>query len=130
VKPLEKIPKTILTVENDKDFRDMLVEIIGSLGYSAIEAKDAREGIRILQKQQVDLMLLDIHMPGIRGTDFLKFLRNKGQQTPVIVISGYLQKEVFEEIRDMNVQGVLTKPISVKRLTDEIHKLFGQGETA
>ncbi|MSS71758.1 MAG: response regulator [Candidatus Latescibacteria bacterium] len=127
---MQKILKTVLTVENDKDFRAMLVEIIGSLGYNAIEAKDAREGIGILQKQTVDLMLLDIHMPGPRGTILLKYLRDKGHQIPVIVISGYLQKEVFEEIRERNVQAVLTKPISVKRLTDEIHKVFGEGEAA
>lgn len=124
---MEEALKTILTVENDKDFREMLVEIIDSLGYQPIEAKDAREGIRILQKQDVDLMLLDIHMPGIRGTDLLKHMRNKGRKTPVIVVSGYLQKDVFEEIREMNVQAVLAKPIQVKRLTDEIQKILGQG---
>lgn len=124
---MEKALKTILTVENDKDFREMLVDIITSLGYQPIEAKDAREGIRILQKQDVDLMLLDIHMPGIRGTDLLKHLRSKGRQIPVIVVSGYLQKDVFEEIREMNVQAVLAKPIQVKRLTDEIQKILGQG---
>jgi CheY-like chemotaxis protein len=129
VRLLEETSKTVLTVENDKDFREMLVDIIGSLGYQPIEARDAREGIRILQKQDVDLMLLDIHMPGIRGTDLLKFLRNKGRQIPVIVISGYLQKDLFEEIREMNVQAILTKPVRVKRLTDEIHKIFGQGQT-
>jgi len=126
---LEETLKTILTVENDKDFREMLVEIITSLGYQAIEAKDAREGIRILQKQDVDLMLLDIHMPGIRGTDLLKHLRSKGRQVPVIVVSGYLQKDVFEQVREMNVQAVLAKPIQLKRLTDEIQKILGQGET-
>jgi two-component system response regulator len=124
---LEEALKTILTVENDKDFREMLVDIITSLGYQPIEAKDAREGIRILQKQDVDLMLLDIHMPGIRGTDLLKHLRSKGRQIPVIVVSGYLQKDVFEEIREMNVQAVLAKPIQVKRLTDEIQKILGKG---
>jgi len=126
---LEEALKTILTVENDKDFREMLVDIINSLGYQPIEAKDAREGIRILQKQDVDLMLLDIHMPGIRGTDLLKHLRSKGRQIPVIVVSGYLQKDVFEEIREMNVRAALTKPISVKRLTDEIQKVLGPGAT-
>lgn len=126
---MEEALKTILTVENDKDFREMLVEIIDSLGYQPIEAKDAREGIRILQKQDVDLMLLDIHMPGIRGTDLLKHLRSKGRQIPVIVVSGYLQKDVFEEIREMNVRAALTKPISVKRLTDEIQKVLGPGAT-
>jgi len=122
--------KTILTVENDKDFREMLVEIIRSLGYQPLEAKDARDGIRILQKQDVDLMLLDIHMPGIRGTDFLKFLRKKGKRVSVIVISGYLQKEVFEEVRDMDVEAVLTKPIQVKRLTEEIQRIFSEGGAA
>ncbi|MBI2951136.1 response regulator [bacterium] len=126
---MEEALKTILTVENDKDFREMLVDIINSLGYQPIEAKDAREGIRILQKQDVDLMLLDIHMPGIRGTDLLKHLRSKGRQIPVIVVSGYLQKDVFEEIREMNVRAALTKPISVKRLTDEIQKVLGPGAT-
>jgi CheY-like chemotaxis protein len=119
--------KTVLTVDNDTAVREMLRDIIVSFGYKCLEAKDAREAIDILRGQAVDLMLLDIHMPGARGNQLLKFIRDNGIKTPVIVISGYLLQDVVREIAGLDVKAVLGKPIRIKRLAEEIAKVFTSG---
>ena len=73
----------------------------------------------------MDLILLDMHMPGARGNQFLKFIRARGTQVPVIVVSGYLQTEVVKEVTDLDVAAVLSKSIRVKRLAEELQKIFG-----
>jgi len=118
----ESKPKTILTVENTDEVRQIIVDIVESLGYNCLEAINARQGLEVLEKEIVDLILLDIHMGGARGNEFLKFIRDRGIQTPVIIVSGYLQKDVIVEVAGLGVTAVLPKPIRIKRFSEEIQK--------
>ena len=116
--------KTILSVENDDDVRAIIVDIVESLGYRCIEAHNARAALDLLDKEIVDLMLLDIHMPNARGNHLLKVMRERGYVTPVIVVSGFLQKDVIKEMATLGVVTVLSKPIRIKRFSEELLKVL------
>lgn len=64
------IARTILSVENDLPIREMIVEIVESLGHRCLGAGNAREAIEVIQQNEIDLILLDIHMPGARLNSF------------------------------------------------------------
>ena len=78
--------KTILSIENDKMIRDMIVDMVESLGHRCLEAENARSAMEIVENQKIDLLLLDIHMPAVRGHQFLRFIRNRGYDIPVIIV--------------------------------------------
>ena len=110
----------ILIVEDNTEYRQMLEEIVQALGYRVAAVTRASDAWRVMEEDPVALLLLDIKMPKVRGDDFLKFIRKKGLDTPVIVISGYLTPQVVESLRQSQVRKVIAKPFRVQRLAMEI----------
>ena len=61
--------KTILIVDNDRPVRETMQEIIQAMGYEVLTADRASGGIQLIERVSVDVLLLDIHMPGPHGHD-------------------------------------------------------------
>ncbi len=121
---MEPVSRTLLSVENGETIREM----IESLGHRCLEVANARDAMEILERERIDLLLLDIHLPAARGHQFLRFIRNRGYSIPVIIVSGYLQKDVLAQVKDVDVHGVLAKPIHVKRFAEEIEAVFAKDD--
>ena len=120
----------ILIVENSAEYRDLLRDIVEGIGYETVVAGKAAEAVRILEENIISLILLDIKMPAIHGHQFLKYIREKGKRMPVIVISGYLTPDVLEVLQDNDVKNVLVKPVTVRRVAQEVAKVLGGGVAA
>lgn len=115
--------KRILIVDNDQDHRQILSEIAEGIGYEAISVDRATAAWKVLQDQSISLILLDVKMPQVQGHQFLHFIRKRGKDVPVIVISGYLKREVLETlVGEPGVLSVLAKPFTVRRVAQEISK--------
>ena len=112
--------KLILIVENDKEHREMLQEIVEGLGYEAVVVGRATAALKAIEEHLVSLILLDIKMPRVYGHLFLRHIRNQGKRIPVVVVSGYLTPEVFEVLREYDVPQVIVKPFTVKRLAQSV----------
>jgi len=108
--------KTVLTVENDQHVRKLLVDVVLFAGYRPLEAATSREALEIIHREQVDLILLDLNLPDINGQQLLRFIRKGGNTTPVIVISGFITKEVLQDILATGVSSAMTKPVDANRL--------------
>ena len=82
-------PKTILLVDDDDDLREALAEQFETHeGFEAIQAPNAKDGIALLEKERIDLVLLDIDLPDIDGREACKQIRNHGINIPIIMLTG------------------------------------------
>jgi CheY-like chemotaxis protein len=78
----------ILIIDDEKDVRNVLKEVLERAGYDAIVAANAREGLEKLESKGADLIITDVIMPGIDGVAAVKQIREDHPDVPIIVISG------------------------------------------
>ena len=108
-----------IAVDDESLARKLLVEYIGQLPFLELvrTCKSAFEAMECLQEEEVDLMFLDIQMPGMLGTKFLASLREKPM---VIFVTAYDNYAV--ESYDLDVIDYLMKPVSLERFTKAAYK--------
>jgi DNA-binding response OmpR family regulator len=116
--------QNILVVEDNENTRRLLETILGSAGYEVTPAPDAEEGLRILQGDApVDLVLLDLFLPGADGIQFLRARAEMevDRQPPVIVVSATEDMDILRpQLRELGAKMALRKPFDVQELLDGV----------
>jgi CheY-like chemotaxis protein len=110
----------ILITDNDHQFRDTVLEVLRPSGYRTLEADDGLEALKIVQQQQVHVVLLDMHMPRQNGLETLKRLKRFKALLPCILLSAEMDERMEAEARKAQAFEVLRKPISRVDLTGTI----------
>jgi len=113
------IPTKILVCDDERDVREMLEEYLGRRGFNVITAENSEELRALLAEEQVDLILLDINMPGEDGLTTLRGLRTENQ-VPVVMLTA--AGEVFDRILglEMGADDYLAKPVDLRELEARI----------
>jgi DNA-binding response OmpR family regulator len=104
---------TLLVVDDTAENRDMLSRRLERRGYLTETAEDGRSALDIIASQPIDLVLLDVMMPGISGLEVLKEIRNTQScvELPVIMVTA--QNESFDVVEALSIgaNDYVTKPI-------------------
>ncbi len=115
----------VLVIEDERDLVDVLSYNLQREGYETIVAHDGQEGLRKAQTHLPDLILLDIMLPGLSGTDVLREIRagERTRQIPIIIISA--RSEETDQIIgfSMGADDYVTKPFNTKILIQKIKAL-------
>ncbi len=105
------MPKTILIIEDDKFLRELIAQKLTKEGYNISEAIDGEEGIKKIESEKPDLVLLDLILPGIDGFEVLSKMKENPNLSsiPVIILSNLGQKEDVEKGLKMGAVDYLIK---------------------
>lgn len=119
--------KRILIIDDDEAFSDFLkvnLELRGD--YECMVAPDGEEGLRIAGDNNLDLILLDIMMPGIDGFEVLKRLRasDKTKKIPVIMLTARSDDESMVKALELHDDGYVIKPLKIEELEEKIEEIF------
>ena len=122
---------TILLVDDEAAVRRPLRQALGICGYSVIEARDGLEALRTHAEPRtgVDLVILDVKMPGMTGWDVLAELRRRDPRLPVILTSGYTKDDSTPPNDVPPPDAFLVKPYELAELTQLVHRLLHPGES-
>jgi two-component system cell cycle response regulator DivK len=112
----------ILYIEDNLGNRILVKRILEAEGYSVIEAADGPSGLEIANKEQPDLILLDINLPEIDGYDLARKIRGspKLQETPILAVTANVMKGDRERTLEAGCDGYIQKPIDVDRLPEQV----------
>jgi len=116
------VSASILAIEDNLDNMELFGWMLEDEGYAFEGAASAEEGLACLKRRSFDLVLMDIALPGIDGTEATRRIRADTRFTriPVIAVTAYGGNAAIEEILASGVNAVVHKPISHSRLINAI----------
>jgi len=105
----------ILIVEDDPNIRKLVRVNLTKRGYSVSEAEDSHQAIAHFQSEPIDLVLLDLMLPGLSGVDVCKWIRERSD-VPIIVLSARVEEDLKVAALDAGADDYVTKPFGSDEL--------------
>jgi CheY-like chemotaxis protein len=123
--PRAEAGETVLVVEDEPVVRDLIVEVLGDLGYKALEAGDGPSGLKLLQsKRRIDLLITDVGLPGLNGRQLADQARERRPDLKVLFITGYAENATLANGFLEPGMAMMTKPFAVDALARKIGQLL------
>jgi PAS domain S-box-containing protein len=118
--------ETVLLVDDEDIIIDVGQEILETLGYKALLAKDGKEAIEICKNNlyKVDLVVLDMIMPGMDGGVVFDRLRENNPEIKILLSSGYSINGRAKDILERGCDGFIQKPFNIKELSQKIREIL------
>ena len=112
----------VLIVEDNPLNLKLVRDVLLNAGFGVIEARTGEEGVARAQDSQPDVILMDLQLPGINGTQALRLIRNtpRGADVPVVALTAFAMAEDRDRALLDGFDGYLSKPISVRDLPRQV----------
>jgi signal transduction histidine kinase/CheY-like chemotaxis protein len=116
----------VLLVEDEPSMREIILDVLGGLGYKMLEADDGPSGLAILETTlQIDLLITDVGLPGINGRQLADAARLLRPGLRVLFITGYAEGALVEKgVLEKGMQ-IMTKPFSISVLAARVQGMLG-----
>jgi two-component system cell cycle response regulator DivK len=120
----------ILVVEDNERNLKLLRDVLEYAGYDVRVARTAEDGITLAVSEPPDLVLMDLQLPGIDGTEALRRLRESPRTAdiPVVAVTAQAMKQDRERALDAGFNGYVEKPITVRAFPDQVRRFLSGGE--
>ena len=122
----------ILIVDDSKSMRKVISKVLQASGFQVgtlMEAENGQEALGVLEKEWVDIILSDIHMPIMNGVEFLRVLKDQEElkELPIVFITTESNEERVNEIMSLGANGYIRKPFRPEDIRSLLSKIMGEG---
>jgi signal transduction histidine kinase/ActR/RegA family two-component response regulator len=121
---------SILVVDDEKCVRELLIDILESEGFDVTLAENGEEALKLFDARRFKAVFTDVGMPGMSGWEFARAIRERDNEIPLAVITGWGEAVSSSEQETAKVDWVVSKPFSVDRISEissEIVRRSGMG---
>ena len=125
--PAKSSTGSVLVVENEPFMREAVEDILDSIGIEVFSAKNGHEGVAtyLSNKEKIDLVILDMRLPGLTGAEILQMLRAINPLIKVIIASGYDEQEIERQLKGQTASSILRKPYNADTLVTTVQTILG-----
>ena len=116
----EKSTYKLLYLEDEDEVRKNYSEYLSRYFHTIYEADNAKDALKIYQKKAPDILIIDIHLPGISGLEFLKTIRESDHTTKAIMLTAHSDVETLLKSTELKLTKYLVKPVSRADLKDAL----------
>jgi DNA-binding NtrC family response regulator len=117
-----------LWIDNEPKLLQHGKELLSRDGFDVATCPDPTQAIALLKAQVFDVVLLDIRMPGLEGTDLLPLIKKIRPELPVILVSAYCDEAQASYYHGLGASGLIAKPFSPEQLRDTVAKVIHEQE--
>lgn len=116
----------VLVVDDDDLMRETATEILESVGYTVLTAKNGQEAVELYREQQesIDVVILDMVMPVLSGREAYLEMCKINSMVKVVLVSGFRRDSRIEEILQLGVKSFLQKPYTMQRLAKAVQEII------
>jgi CheY-like chemotaxis protein len=121
-----RTPRKVLVADDKATGRELVRTVLASQGYLVFEASDGIEALEMAHRMLPDLIILDLHMPGLDGYGVIKELRLTPHfaLTPVVALTASAMETDRQRALTAGFTGFITKPVSLRLLRAEVERLL------
>lgn len=120
--PGETVRRRVLLAEDNKINQLVAIELLKECGCEVGLAENGREALLKLEEQSWDMILMDIHMPVMDGTEAVRTIRSRSEydDIPIVALTANVVKKDHEHYKKLGMNDVITKPLSIERLRETL----------
>jgi DNA-binding response OmpR family regulator len=119
-----KLHVKVLVVDDEKEIRFLLKRKLSFCGHEVVVAENGKEALDKIKESEFDLIILDLKMPVMDGSQFLTEYRSFNKNTPVIIISGHGDQEVVNKVIPLGIASWVVKPFMPEKILTLINNMF------
>ena len=116
----------ILIADDDIDLRATLVRLLGRFGYGCLTASSGAEAIQVMQAERPDLVVTDLHMPGIDGVAVARCAREHSPPIPVVLMTAYPMRVTHRQVQEAGATTHVEKPFASLDLVNAVQRALGE----
>ena len=110
----------LLLVEDNKQLRDIMAELLESEFKNIFCAEDGVEALKVYNEQQVDLIITDLQMPKMDGLELISLIRSQNANIPIFLITALTNEDYSSYIENLKINAFMNKPVDIKALYSHI----------
>lgn len=120
--------KTICVIEDNMPIRKLFSTLLRKNGFEVSDFPDAASALNWLKENNADIILMDILLPDMNGTELIILVRETARHinTPAIAVTGFASPHDKEKFIELGFNGYLAKPINTSTFVSEIENIINQ----